>query len=158
MGGAPAADPMYGTMYWKVFPSGATLQTNAIINTYYGVTGFGEGVVAGVTTDLADAAGDHFIIPVGGAGDYEISYAANGQQQSSGQVCQYAVFVNGTIVAASEVMAYWTIISIRQEPQCTMYVTLADGDEVSLRHQNITGTGGSYWDAGHLTIRRIAVA
>lgn len=130
--------PMYGTMTWV--PAGS-LETHAVQNTWYGVTDFTEDVAVGVTTDTSDGTADHFTIPTGGAGDYWVSYSESGGPQQTGEIIEWSVFKNGSEVAectSAKESGHTNYLNAG----CYTILTLADADELSIRHRNISGTGG----------------
>lgn len=144
--------PMYGSMY---SPTGQTLAITTQ-NVYAGITTFSEETAVGVTTDVADAAGDHFIIPVGGAGDYLIVASASGQTATASETFQFAIAVDGT----ADTNFLFTLDDQGDGDQMaggiTAIKTLADSAEVTLYGVNLSGTGNFNLNGASISIYRVA--
>lgn len=151
----PYAPSMYGCMYWDSSASPTAL-TNAVQNTWYGITSFTQGVVNGITTDTSDATADHFTVPTGGAGDYVVAYQVTHKPASSDESVEFSVFVGGSEeVELTSVLRCGGTTSYDTAGGCAI-LTLADADEVDLRHRNISGTGGTTLYTASFSIRRVS--
>jgi hypothetical protein len=151
--------PMYGHLY-RDFTFGGSTDTIAIASsdTWYGLKDMTAGVLQGVTADTSDATADHLTIPADGAGDYLITATlGSAKPLASGQSIISAVHVDGSPVAG---LTSHRIDDTNLEfaPMAmTGVVTLAAGEEISIRVGNDTGTGNVEYTSASLSITRINV-
>jgi hypothetical protein len=142
----------YATMY-DDNTAGASTETNAVTNTWYGFTDLTELLAQDITTDTSDATADHFTIPAGGAGDYLISYAVNADPGNESEQYEFAVHIDGSEEVSLTKIMYKDNASGAPTAFTTAaasgIVTLAAGEEVSLRHRNTVGTGS--FSLSHIT-------
>lgn len=143
--------PMYGSMY---SPTGQAIEGE--FNAYKGVTTFSEEVAVGVTTDTSDAAGDHFTIPAGGAGDYLIIATASGNPRVASNTWQFAIVID----KVADTNFLFTLDGQADDDQSSgMTVaikTLADGAEVALYGINLSQSAIFDLNGAQLSIVRLA--
>ena len=140
-------------MYWDN-PSG-TILTNAVQNTWYGVTNFTEGNVVGVTTDTSDATADHFTIPAGGGGDYVVNWILTAGNAATGEQVEFGIAVDGTVDRSTVASGTDNGFSYPTMSNSTI-LSLSASEEISMYHRNISGTGSVNVLHASITIQRIS--
>jgi len=149
-------DPCFGELVEAV-QGGGTGIVCTDVDTYYPWVSAAEGEVQQMTSDVTDVNGDRLIVPVGGAGRYEVTLSGSfgGTASTTFIVAVHEddietdIWVERALGAGGDVGAF----------SITGYLDLADAAELSIEVQNTTGASKTFTPHQmRLTAKRIGAA
>lgn len=133
----------YAGMYVDTTSVPITITT---ANTYYGWTFAHPGISKIVTVDTTNATADRFVVGVGGAGTYIVSYNVNAALSAADTV-KCAVHVNSALQTKTRSINRWALIELHTLAASSM-LSLADNDTVDLRFS--AGSNGTLVNVFHI--------
>jgi hypothetical protein len=142
----------YGALYHDSHGTPQTISI-AAANTYVGWTSATAGPLMDLTADTSDATADHLTIPSDGAGDYYVSFFMEGGPSASGPHMHWTVAVDGaeSVVSCTQQRVANTLMGCN----AASILTLAAGDELSVRVENLTDANDAAYRTIQMTAQRV---